>query len=225
MLELETVAKISAAATSILDLERLLSTITELARASFTSYHLDIYLRNDEVNAFVRVSTDDGPPARIAANDPRAMVARAARIRQGVMVNDASIAPEGVLSPGMQGARSEMAVPMIAAKQIVGVLVVQSAEPERFSAGDIRVMSTLADLIAVAVENARLYRTAQDLAALEERNRLARELHDSVSQALYGIALGARTAQKLLDRDPTKLAVPLDYVLSLAEAGLPKCAR
>lgn len=220
VLELETVAKISAAATSILDLERLLSTITELARASFTSYHLDIYLRNDEVNAFVRVSTDDGPPARIAANDPRAMVARAARIRQGVMVNDASIVPEGVLSPGMQGARSEMAVPMIAAKQIVGVLVVQSAEPERFSAGDIRVMSTLADLIAVAVENARLYRTAQELAALEERNRLARELHDSVSQALYGIALGARTAQKLLDRDPTKLAEPLDYVLSLAEAGL-----
>jgi signal transduction histidine kinase len=81
-------------------------------------------------------------------------------------------------------------------------------------------MSTLADLIAVAVENARLYRTAQELAALEERNRLARELHDSVSQALYGIALGARTAQKLLERDPTKLAEPLDYVLSLAEAGL-----
>ncbi|RIK29050.1 MAG: hypothetical protein DCC56_14420 [Anaerolineae bacterium] len=58
------------------------------------------------------------------------------------------------------------------------------------------------------------------VAALEERQRLARELHDSVSQALYGIALGARTAQAQLERDPAKLSEPLDYILSLAEAGL-----
>lgn len=58
------------------------------------------------------------------------------------------------------------------------------------------------------------------VAALEERQKLARELHDSVSQALYGIALGARTAQTQLERDPAKLAEPLDYILSLAEAGL-----
>ena len=45
-------------------------------------------------------------------------------------------------------------------------------------------------------------------------------MHDSVSQALYGIALGARTAQTQLERDPAKLAEPLDYILSLAEAGL-----
>jgi signal transduction histidine kinase len=58
------------------------------------------------------------------------------------------------------------------------------------------------------------------VAALEERQRLARELHDSVSQALYGIALGARTARTQLERDPAKVAEPLDYVLSLAEVGL-----
>jgi signal transduction histidine kinase len=49
---------------------------------------------------------------------------------------------------------------------------------------------------------------------------LARELHDSVSQALYGIALGAATARTLLDRDPPQAAGPLDYVRGLAEAGL-----
>lgn len=58
------------------------------------------------------------------------------------------------------------------------------------------------------------------VATLEERQRLAHELHDSVSQALYGIALGARTARTQLERDPAKVAEPLDYVLSLAEAGL-----
>lgn len=219
-LELETVAKVSAAAASILDLERLLTTLTELARATFPSYHLDIYLLDAETDTFEAAPGRDETPHRIAASDPRALVARAARLRQGVMVNDASIAPEGVLSPGLRGARSEMAVPMIAAKQVVGVLVVQSAEPERFSQGDIRVMSTLADLMAVAIENARLYRAAHELAVFEERNRLARELHDSVSQALFGIALGTRTAQRLLARDPARLDEPLDYVLALAEAGL-----
>jgi PAS domain S-box-containing protein len=58
------------------------------------------------------------------------------------------------------------------------------------------------------------------LAALEERQRLARELHDSLSQALYGIALGAHTARTYLDNDRAKASEALDYVLSLAEVSL-----
>jgi signal transduction histidine kinase len=81
-------------------------------------------------------------------------------------------------------------------------------------------VSAIATQVAVAIDNARLYEQAQQLAAVEERQRLARELHDSVSQALYGIALGARTARTLLDRDPAKVVEPVEYVLSLAEAGL-----
>ena len=55
---------------------------------------------------------------------------------------------------------------------------------------------------------------------MEERQRLARELHDSVSQALYGIALGLHTARIQLDRDPGELPESLNYLLSLAEAAL-----
>lgn len=58
------------------------------------------------------------------------------------------------------------------------------------------------------------------LAALEERQHLARELHDSLSQSLYGIALGAHTALTWLDSDRSKVVEALDYVLSLADAGL-----
>jgi signal transduction histidine kinase len=61
---------------------------------------------------------------------------------------------------------------------------------------------------------------AQELAALQERQRLARELHDSVSQALYGISLGAHTAREALDSDPEEAIAPLEYVIALAEAGL-----
>jgi PAS domain S-box-containing protein len=83
-------------------------------------------------------------------------------------------------------------------------------------------LGAVADQTAVAVENARLFAEAQGKAALEERQRLARELHDSVSQALYGIILGSRTASTLLDREapPERVAEWLEYVLSLAEAGM-----
>jgi len=67
----------------------------------------------------------------------------------------------------------------------------------------------------IAVVNARL-----QAAALEERQRLARELHDSVSQALYGIGLGAQTARRLVERDPARAVEPLDYVLSLTKAAI-----
>ncbi len=81
-------------------------------------------------------------------------------------------------------------------------------------------LGAVADQTAVAVENARLLAEARGKAALEERQRLARELHDSVSQALYGIVLGAKTAYGSVPQDPEGAVEPLEYVLSLAEAGL-----
>jgi signal transduction histidine kinase len=66
----------------------------------------------------------------------------------------------------------------------------------------------------------RLYEQAQELASLQERQRLARELHDSISQALYGINLGAHTAQECLESDPEQAQASLSYVLSLTEAGI-----
>lgn len=85
---------------------------------------------------------------------------------------------------------------------------------------DVRLASALGQRAAVALENARLFERSQVAASLEERQRLARELHDSVSQALYGISLGARTARALVERDPPRAVEPLDYVSTLAEAGL-----
>lgn len=69
-------------------------------------------------------------------------------------------------------------------------------------------------------ETRRLSEQAQELASLQERQRLALELHDSVSQTLYGISLGANTAREALESDPGEAIAPLDYVISLAEAGL-----
>ena len=116
--------------------------------------------------------------------------------------------------------RSWMAAPLTLKDRVIGMVTFTAREPRYFTPRHATLVLAIANQAAIAIENARLYEQAQQLAALEERQRLARELHDSVSQALYGIALGAHTARTLLDRDPAQVAEPLDYVLSLAEAGL-----
>ena len=119
--------------------------------------------------------------------------------------------------------RSWLGVPLMVKDRLIGVLRIDHDQPNRFDQGDAQLVLAFANQAAVAIENARLYQRAQTLAVLEERQRLARELHDSVSQALYGIALGARTARTLLERekiDDKGITESLDYVMSLAQAGL-----
>jgi signal transduction histidine kinase len=119
-----------------------------------------------------------------------------------------------------EAVRSWLAVPLIVREKVIGLLALYHTEPNYYSERQGEFVLAFANQAAITLENAQLYDQARRLAVLEERQRLARELHDSVSQALYGIGLGARTARELLDRDPDQAAGPLDYVLSLAEAGL-----
>jgi signal transduction histidine kinase/HAMP domain-containing protein len=119
-----------------------------------------------------------------------------------------------------EGLRSAMVVPIRGESGLYGRFAVAYQKTHRFSVDEQRLMLALADRAALAIENAQHHARAQQVASLEERQRLARDLHDSVSQALYGIALGARTARTLLDRDASSVAEPLEYVLSLADAGL-----
>ncbi len=126
----------------------------------------------------------------------------------------------------MRYVRTWLGVPLMVGERLIGWLSLQHSEPRAYMQHHAALAQTIANLAATAIQNARLYGRARRLAALEERQRLARELHDSVSQVLYGIGLGARTAGALLDRATvapelkSSLAEPLEYILSLAEAGL-----
>ena len=119
-----------------------------------------------------------------------------------------------------EGIKSTMDIPIQSATGMRAVFSCAYTRTHEYTLDEQRLYSALAERAAVALDNAELYERSQQVASLEERQRLARELHDSVSQALYGIALGARTARTLLDRDPSKAIAPVDYVLQLAEAGL-----
>ena len=122
--------------------------------------------------------------------------------------------------------RAWMGLPLLVQGRVIGMLTLDHRAPDAYTERQAELAMAFANQAAIAIENARLYQQAEQVAVSAERNRIARELHDSVSQALYGIALGTRTVRTLVDRQPledevkSKLAHPLEYVLSLADAGL-----
>lgn len=113
-----------------------------------------------------------------------------------------------------------MGIPLRVRDRIIGMLAFDHQETDAYRREQIELAQVFAQQAAVAIENAQLFEQAQGKAALEERARLARELHDSVSQALYGIALGARAALNAAEHNPQALREPLEYILSLSEAGI-----
>jgi signal transduction histidine kinase len=84
-------------------------------------------------------------------------VARAARERKAVIVNDTKAAPDHLPNPLLPNTRSEMAVPMIVGDKLLGVLDVQSDQEDRFDERDIRLMEALGEQVSVAAQNAMLY--------------------------------------------------------------------
>ena len=120
----------------------------------------------------------------------------------------------------MSYARSWLGVPLVAKGEVIGLLRLDHAEPGHFTHDQAKHVLALAYQVAVAIVNAQLHGAAQRAAAIAERERIARELHDSVSQALYGIVLGVHATRQHLRQDQTLLEDRLDYLHSLAETGL-----
>jgi signal transduction histidine kinase len=102
---------------------------------------------------------------------------------------------------------------------LIGALAIEHLEANRFTEWQARLVEAFADHCAVAIENARLFEQSRQLAVFSERRRLAAELHDSVSQSLYGISLGAHTILSILESEPDRVRQVLNHVLNLAEAA------
>lgn len=97
---------------------------------------------------------------------------------------------------------SFLGVPIVAPGAVLGALYLTDKEDAPgFSGEDERLIEMLAAHAAIAIENARLYEQARELSIVEERNRLARDLHDAVVQKLFGVVLAAQSASTLLARE------------------------
>lgn len=92
-------------------------------------------------------------------------------------------------------------VPMFARGRLLGVLSVFRESKRPFLNEDVAMLDSIADQIGVAVENSRLRQKAEQLAIIEERSRLSRELHDAITQSLYSISLMATASRRLAQAD------------------------
>jgi signal transduction histidine kinase len=94
--------------------------------------------------------------------------------------------------------RSILSVPLIVQGRDYGAITVYYSAPREFSEEDLSLATSVADQVALAIENARLREQAGQAAAMEERSRLARELHDSVTQSLYSVTMYTEAAARLM---------------------------
>lgn len=111
-------------------------------------------------------------------------------------------------------------VPMIYRGLGIGLLMVVYLADHHPDDEELSFLEAVSDQAAVALENSRLFEQARSLAVMEERQRISRDLHDSVSQALYAISLGAQTARELLNGNARAAVEPIEYVVSLSDAAL-----
>jgi signal transduction histidine kinase len=117
--------------------------------------------------------------------------------------------------------RCVMWVPLIVSGRMIGLLSIGGGEQNFHTHEHARLAAAFAQAVATAIENARLYHTSRSVAALQERQRLARELHDSVSQVLYAIALSAAGAEDSQRKRSTERTTQLvKQMRQLARAGL-----
>lgn len=100
---------------------------------------------------------------------------------------------------GTAGLRFHASIPLEAHGKMLGVLNVASTDWEELSGDDLELLHTVGDMVSIAVERARLFDESVELGAVEERNRLAREIHDTLAQGLTAIALKLETVDALLE--------------------------
>lgn len=173
--ELATVAQVGTAASTTLDPDILLQQVVDLTKASFDLYHAHIYLLEREQEKLVLTAASGAIGRQMVAlghqiplAQEQSVVARAARSRQGITVNDVQTDPGFLPNSLLPNTRAEMAVPVMIGGLLLGVLDVQAEEPGRFTQEDITIYTTLASQIAVALQNARQYEHTQTALAETE---------------------------------------------------------
>jgi len=153
----------------------------------------------------------------IALHAAKSLVAQAARRQKPVVVNDVAQSPDHLPNPLLPDTRAEVALPLFAGQQLIGVLDVQHNQADHFDLNEVRTLEIVANQLSVALANAQLFQEQQRL--LEqvkagqdrlqhlshrlvevqeaERRHIARELHDEVGQLLTGLKLTLEMSQRL----------------------------
>lgn len=172
---LDAASRVSRSIASILDLNLLLQRTVDIICDEFDFYYAGVFLLNESGDwAVLRAGRGEAGRAMLAEGHKLAvggnsMIGAAIAQRQAHIALDVGEERVHFKNPHLPLTRSEMALPLIAGEEVIGALTVQSVEESAFRQEDIAALQTMADQLAVAIQNAHLHRKNQDLLRQAER--------------------------------------------------------
>lgn len=209
----------------------------QVAMASIVDlFNLDtgwIYLLDEQTDKFYTAATIGLPPA--LAEHPRRMSGSCWCVdsfNDGEMEDSSNISAVTCsrlkdLKEGTKGLLYHASIPLYATDKPLGILNVASTDWREISDEELRLLHTIGDLMSIAIERARLFQRSAEHGALNERNRIAREIHDTIAQGLAALALKLETADVLLETgaDTSEVRHVLEKALSLTRENLEEARR
>jgi len=229
--QLRTINEVSRKISSIVNLDELLAYVGNLLRQTFHFYNVNIFLfEPSSGKLMLKTLHFSGQKNVIPVGVPLEMdeegiIGKAARTGEYVLVSDLKLEPGFRKPEGLGETRSELAVPLSMGGRVLGVLDIESTEVDGFDEADVFTAQTLADQLAVAIENARLYQETRSMAVTEERNRMAREIHDTLAQGFTGIILQLEATEQALGDTSGDVQKHLNQARSLARKSLAEARR
>ena len=217
------IARIGHIITADLALDDLLERAAEAIHELLGYPNVDIPLVHPRDPETLVVRARGGAYKRHIAGEDRLPITQgimgaAVRERRVQLVNDISKDPRYVKPTGAVEVKAELAVPIVLGEHVLGVLNVESGGS--FDQEDATSLQIIADHLAVAIRNARLFESAQALAVLEERERLSRDLHDSVTQMLFSVTLVAQSLIPTWRQDRAEGEARAQRLLTLSRLAL-----
>ena len=183
---LQTAAEVSRAASSILDVGELIETSVNLIRDKFNFYYVGLFLV-DEAKEWAVLRSGTGEAGRTQLEKGHrlkiggeSMIGWSVANRQARIALDVGTEAVHFQNPYLPDTHSEMALPLISRDEVIGALTVQSVVRGAFSAEDITVLQTMADQLANAIGNARLYEATETAA---RREAIIREISGKIRSA------------------------------------------
>jgi nitrate/nitrite-specific signal transduction histidine kinase len=229
--QLRTINEVSRKISSIVNLDELLPYVGNLLRETFHYYNVNIYLLEPSSGKLMLkalcLSGQKGviPVGVPLEVDEESIVGWVAQAGEPILANDVSEDPRYRAVEALEDTKSELAVPVRMGKKVIGVLDIESTDVDAFGEADLYTTQTLADQLAVAIDNARLYEETRQIAVMEERNRMAREIHDTLAQGFSGIILQLEAAEQAMGSDEPGLQRHLNQARNLARKSLAEARR